>query len=867
MDDEEAILFYPISQTCWYNSNFDNCNDSNQISMNSFPMPNSADSFKNYMKEAEKWKECIDRQIQHHFLFPLPLSFSYRKPSKPHVPSAQEKIRMSNANRIAAKTFDVNHTHLYPENYLYLLNIIREGSLFTESEKFPILGPRGQEIPIISHISDETPWNGIFISPKPEPYIYQDYNSFEKAINKWFLIFQKKGKIVPHPDTMKDTLNISLNDESNSKIYIFKSQSDTLIKYQDENNNSILSMEMKNYSNITELLRTPSFKRTCLDSENVINFWESRKILFSHCLSSETNFEKLGEVVNTLELSTRLDRNKNNETQYTNFASVNDDDIDSFNILKFKHYKQLISCPEFVLFDDMKERSYFIKCIKNPLSDSIAFKYSLFIHLIKYLNDKRTTDQILFLNDIVILENCARVINLFSPSKAYLPKNYLHKLNKIMDSKEENQIVIHIYKVLIEQSYTYVLIKFLEMKMEKYKFSYLVIKKRYEATRIQMDQIIKLGVDSLIKWFNSSINHRTAPVVIELIYLITCYASSASYFFEKYGNSIVDFISSLSIVSNTNLLVLQKILFTNSKFIHLLFPVFCDRLDELQSNDFLKLTSNVIEFVILLHQYAIDKENNSQHSMRILSKIVQLLPDAERNDYYLLIFNICRFISRNKNNSADIISQSLSIVFSIIDIKPKDQYLVLILDSIRVLISSPGANNFISMCGENFKFIFDMIQKGSQIIQDHSYKLLISLLIKNRLFTSFVASGGIFEICFQNALKNPPIFAQLGFLKFFTYIKTGVLSNNPIYFSSLLEGGSQALELIVPHYSIKSHGMMMNIVLHDHVYFPQKYYISTTLNKILSTRHRRESTIPHMKKRHATMRHIPKNKRYSKPLD
>ncbi|KAH0793746.1 hypothetical protein GPJ56_002298 [Histomonas meleagridis] len=140
-------------------------------------------------------------------LLPVPVGFSFQRPSNCHVPTIQEKTPKTYENRLAAKTFSIINTPLYPQNHLALCSSLISGAHITD-EYFPSKGPRGENIPIKYHFQEEVPWKSKLIPQKPLPQLFKTYDEYAYAMRKWYEISSKYITIPLHSRDLEQIINI-----------------------------------------------------------------------------------------------------------------------------------------------------------------------------------------------------------------------------------------------------------------------------------------------------------------------------------------------------------------------------------------------------------------------------------------------------------------------------------------------------------------------------------------------------------------------------------------------------------------------------------------------------------------------------------
>ncbi|KAH0786725.1 hypothetical protein GPJ56_009357 [Histomonas meleagridis] len=207
------------------------------------------------------------------YILPVPVGFSFQRLAECHVPTIQEKTPYTPQNRLAAKTFSVVNTPLYPANYLSLCSSIISGIPIKE-EYFPAGGPRNEKIPIKYHFQPEVPWNSKLILQKPVAQSFKTYEEYAYAMRKWYEITSKQITIPLHSIDMEPILNIHATiEEPPTPIQIVKEpvqikQFPVSLSFDESKLKEPISKLWESYSKFIqpdshEKIEFPAFQETC----------------------------------------------------------------------------------------------------------------------------------------------------------------------------------------------------------------------------------------------------------------------------------------------------------------------------------------------------------------------------------------------------------------------------------------------------------------------------------------------------------------------------------------------------------------------------------------------------------------------------
>jgi len=278
-------LLYLSKEGVLYGKNYSVSNDKipdSLLKRGKFPHPSKYNSYSEFYKSANKWFR--ENNIEEYYiLLPIPVTLSFRYISPPHIPTPQEKIRGSNADRIAAKMFDVKNTPLYPINYMSLLDYVIEGGQINKNSCFPEPGPRGQTIHYHKHLFIKPFWSNQLIPSKPRPQLFNNFREYALSLKRWKESSSKMVISIPHPSEMEKSLCIS-NQNNNDPIFVYPQieQQTHLDPYKWTNS---LSKQKFTKSSILEIMymeyhqkpREEILKDPFEDTEGEIISWEHLK--------------------------------------------------------------------------------------------------------------------------------------------------------------------------------------------------------------------------------------------------------------------------------------------------------------------------------------------------------------------------------------------------------------------------------------------------------------------------------------------------------------------------------------------------------------------------------------------------------------
>ena len=179
-----------------------------------------------YKITIKNWAK-ITGETETQVLLPVPMGFSWKRPSPPHILTQRERTPGTFEYRTLTKTFSVKTSPLYPENFMEMMHYIVEEEHPSE-EFFVKPGPRGQKIPFQNHVGDSTPWYGQLIPQRPMPNTFSSYTEYEKAMKRWINRISKENVIPPNASQLQNLLGLDRQTEYLLKRKLIKKGAESI---------------------------------------------------------------------------------------------------------------------------------------------------------------------------------------------------------------------------------------------------------------------------------------------------------------------------------------------------------------------------------------------------------------------------------------------------------------------------------------------------------------------------------------------------------------------------------------------------------------------------------------------------------------
>lgn len=775
-----------------------------------FPEPQEFESYDRYARAAELWYLKYKELIGTHIL-PIPVSFSFRIPVPPHVPTPQEKIHMSDAFIIATKSFNPMHSPLYPDNHLHLQQICRKGSPISLETNFPEKGPRGQEIKIKYHVVQEVPWNAAMIPQRPEPNLYLTHEDYSQACRKWYEIAKKSVKTLPvHPSAMENQLNIA-------------------------------SIATENFNSTYRKKKSGIRRRTTME-QNFSMF----------CLDPPSSLEKLGNMIRDLTVITREHEGYKSEFKSPLLDKNDVPDIQTMQLSRSKFCESFY--PQFGKVSVMPKMQLVEMLKGNVKMLSPITRYSLYSSLMELFNDPIESRKIMFLNDPNNFYQVMLLVQEFGAARFHVFEPKFDAVEKSQVNSQDKPWIVQIHNELLKYNYHVSILQHFQTNSTKYAEGIRVFKTNLHVTEELLKKFIMEKAGILISFFTKSINVSIATSMVNMILLLCQFYEPKCTFFTEFAKGVdnhhnfITFLKKLATISPKDFNSLANEILLSTKNVRHIFPIICSYIELVAIKEFSSLPLQLVRFIISL--YMINPSSMqflTPLPVHFISNMVQVLSDSDK-EFYSLMIVLCRYIKHcaysfpgQIPSLGQQVMQTLSMLISLLEVASTDALRLTVLDCMFEMISLQESIDFIQGCESSFSYLVGLIQNENinGEIQVRSWKVLIKLFEKHLDYVVNISAqnSNFLRESFLNLMMTIPDDLSYHILRLFTQIGIKNKIDDPMYFDCLLAGRQISPDLVkfYPDYATKSLKIMRKIQFHaDEMNLPYHYFVKNRISDLMN---------------------------------
>ena len=823
--------------------------------MEKFPDANDYYDQKSYLTALLKWYSDTKLTFENSLL-PVPLSFSYHYPTAPHVPTAQEKIPRSQQEIIAARSFNVKTTPLYPENHLELQEMALKG--FTRDGDFPKFGPRGQKIPITNHLKVGQYFTNTLIPPKPQPYFFRTYEDYQFAMNNWISVAQNELTNIPNSKTIGDMIKIQVVEEDRPQNYSY-SQEDLQIHLEADQPKPKLPNLSETSFTIDERLRHARFSN--INPRGIVKSLNNLRFSFKRAQTSPKQKEQTQVDAHFEELALLpLDQLRNWERQ--NFVS------------SIANYNPSCVNPDL-----------YLGCLSMTMNHACSrhYRFTVFSIVEGLLNREFSDLNVFFNNSIELLYAYIALIQEFSPIQVtvYEPGP------TIPDSNDSTILLNHAKTTLLELSYNKVLLKHYETKQDKFNVVYQIISMRHNGLKFQANQLITYMSKQLVESIQQCMKQEFAYTIgLTILLVLESETPMIESFLMNSKYTFFDMLVGLYNIDKEQYFLLQKrILFSRvaaTSLLPLLFPIFSQYplhsfnkepyvILSFLRNMFLidpralerprrlqrRATVNGVRSTMSTGNISLQQDNSFQQQKDgasvsfipfYLAKLVTIIDDKTADIFYCTIYQLCVYAKRgikycpsNDTKQTElVIREAIKSVFSITQHAHTEQSKLYILQSLKTLFTLPQSQKTISsMKQDNCLFFFNCMSDNSERVKMFAWNVFSSLYARNKQFRSTIIEKPTLRSKLNEACYRPSDSCIVYVLRMMTEVITKNKEINKKTFLAAIQATNtpefQELKTIVIAPDVKIESLIRTLIGHktaDNV--PMQFYVISVFKEVIA---------------------------------
>ena len=697
---EEDLIIYGPEQSAYNIDYLPTIGPHTGKQMRTIPDANDFTNKKSFIKSTLEWENETEQAFSKTIL-PVPISVSYRFPTQPKILTAQEKVPRSQQAKLAARSFSVFNTPLYPENHLEMQKMVITG---IESQgNFPKGGPRNEKIPIENHMKSGRYFNNTFIPMKPQPEFYFSYKEYREAFENWISISKPYVEDVPSSAVIGKMINI--NKVEDGPIYE-KGKTEQKEK----------KCEVKEFK-IDERFLNLRLQNTQESNECLakILFNLRKELKKKQCIQKETESKGIDlSVINTI--STEELRNKERHNFLFTMSNYN---------------------PSFI------HPSFYEKALRMTMHHKTSrhYRFAVFTVVEGLLNRKNCDISYLLKNSLDLIYAFTALIEEFSSVKVtvYDPGP------KLIDKNDDEMLLNHAKTALLELSYNKAMLKHFEMKKAQYQNAYASLQVRQTGLKMQATQLINYMSKKLLLAIKNCMCKENAYCIALIVLLIAeSECSVVESFLINPTFSFFNILEKLYECSPDDCELLQRRFLFSRVASTTLLPFIFSIFSQLQLNTIKKEPCIVLRFIC--NMFLIDPRVVTHQMTSFIpfffAKIVSVIDENAPNIIFETLSQLCLFVNHAvkllKNDRAQdelIISETLKYLFLCIPFTNSREKILPLLRSIKTLVFLKEAESSVNnMKKEQIKFLLTSVSSKDIDVCLLSWKIVSRLVAENRKF-------------------------------------------------------------------------------------------------------------------------------------